>query len=78
MGETKMSLITLPKFDKSTLPKLMTRKDIMNLFHISKSTLHRWTNEENKLKSFPIGRRIYFKMDDVQEMIEENYTLNTI
>ena len=73
-----MSLITLPKFDKKTLPKLMTRKDVMNLFHISKSTLHRWTNEENKLKSFPIGRRIYYKMEDINEMILENYTLKSV
>ena len=56
----------------------MTRKDVMNLFHISKSTLHRWTNEENKLKSFPIGRRIYYKMEDINEMIEENYTLKSV
>ena len=58
-----MSLITLPKFDKN-FTETDDKKRCDESFHISKSTLHRWTNEENKLKSFPIGRRIYYKMED--------------
>ena len=37
---------------KSSLPKLLFRKDVMEYFGISKSTLHRWVNVEGKLKSF--------------------------
>ena len=43
------------------LPKLMSRNDVMNYFGISKSTLWRWTNVEERLKSFSIGRRKWYK-----------------
>jgi len=74
-----MSLIRLPKLETPpsyTLPKLMSRKDVMNHFGISKSTLHRWTNVDDKLKSFQVGRRKFFKMNDVENMIEEHYSLS--
>jgi hypothetical protein len=54
----------------------MSRKDVMNHFGISKTTLHRWTNVDDKLKSFRVGRRKFFKVDDVENMIEEYYTLS--
>ena len=59
--------------NKKTLPKLMSRKDVMEHFGISKSTLWRWTNVEEKLKSFSVGRRKFFKVEDVDNMIEEHY-----
>lgn len=73
-----MSIIRFPKTEStnSTLPKLMSRKDVINHFGISKTTLHRWTNVDDKLKSFRVGRRKFFKVDDVENMIEEYYTLS--
>jgi len=70
-----MSYIHFPNLEdnKKTLPKLMSRKDVMEHFGISKSTLWRWTNVEEKLKSFSVGRRKFFKVEDVDNMIEEHY-----
>jgi|TARA_Y100000031_G_scaffold115056_1_gene127328 uncharacterized protein YjcR len=72
-----MSLIRLPKLEPPpsyTLPKLMSRKDVMEHFGIGSTTLHRWTREKGWLKSFPIGGRKYFKMEDVENLIEEQYS----
>ena len=43
-----MSYIHFPNLEenKKTLPKLMSRNDVMEHFGISKSTLWRWTNVE--------------------------------
>ena len=70
-----MSYIHFPNLEdnKKTLPKLMSRKEVMEHFGISKSTLWRWTNVEEKLKSFSVGRRKFFKVEDVDNMIEEHY-----
>ncbi len=72
-----MSYIHFPNLEenKKTLPKLMSRKDVMEHFGISKSTLWRWTNVEEKLKSFSVGRRKFFKVEDVDNMIEEHYQI---
>ena len=70
-----MDLITFPKSYKKNkdLSPLMSRKDVMNHFGISKSTLHRWTKDMGLLKTFPIGGRKFFKMEDVENLIESNY-----
>ena len=70
-----MSFTHFPNLEenKRTLPKLMSRKDVMEHFGISKSTLWRWTNVEERLKSFSVGRRKFFKVEDVDNMIEEHY-----
>tara|TARA_B100000315_G_C14215980_1_gene424265 strand:+ start:373 stop:591 length:219 start_codon:yes stop_codon:yes gene_type:complete len=70
-----MSFTHFPNLEenKRTLPKLMSRKEVMEHFGISKSTLWRWTNVEEKLKSFSVGRRKFFKVEDVDNMIEEHY-----
>ena len=70
-----MSYIHFPNLEdnKKTLPKLMSRKEVMEHFGISKSTLWRWTNVEERLKSFSVGRRKFFKVEDVDNMIEEHY-----
>ena len=70
-----MSFTHFPNLEenKRTLPKLMSRKEVMEHFGISKSTLWRWTNVEERLKSFSVGRRKFFKVEDVDNMIEEYY-----
>jgi len=72
-----MDYIKFPKsYEKSdkSLSKLLSRKQVMEHFGIGRTTLHRWTNVEGKLKSFPIGRRRFFKVDDVENMIESYYS----
>jgi excisionase family DNA binding protein len=55
---------------------LMTRKDVLNYFGVSKSTLYRWTMVENKLPFIKIGRRKFYKFTDIEIMIEKNYSPN--
>jgi len=73
-----MTLIHLPNLtdeDKSK-KELMTRKDVLNHFSISKSTLYRWTMVENKLPFIKINRRKFYKSSDVDNLIEKNYSTN--
>ncbi len=74
-----MSLISLTKNidntqpNSSSIPNLMFSNQVMKYFGISKSTLHRWTNVEGKLKSIKVGKRVMFKMEDVKGLVENNY-----
>ncbi len=74
-----MSLISLTKNidntnpKNSSIPNLMFSNQVMEYFGISKSTLHRWTNVEGKLKSIKVGKRVMFKTDDVNGLVENNY-----
>ena len=57
--------------------KLLSRGDVLDYFGISNSTLYRWSMKENKLPFIQINRRKFFKYSDIQNLIEENYSLNT-
>jgi predicted DNA-binding transcriptional regulator AlpA len=57
--------------------KLLSRGDVLDYFGISRSTLYRWVMKENKLPFIQINRRKFFKYSDIQNLIEENYSLNT-
>ena len=74
-----MDYIKFPKsYEQSKKTKspspLMSRKDVMKHFGIGSTTLHRWTRENGWLKSFPIGGRKFFKIEDVENLIEEQYS----
>ena len=71
-------MIHLPKLneDKKSMSKVMSRNQVIDFFGISKSTLWRWSNVENKLPFIQINRRKFFKKDDVERLIEENYSPN--
>ena len=68
----------LPKIteDKKEVSKLMSRKDVMDYFGISKSTLYRWSMKEDKLPFIQINRMKFFKKDDINNLMEENYSSN--
>ena len=61
----------IPKENQGTT--LMTRKQVMNLFQISKSTLYRWVHKEKRLPYTKTNRTVRFKKDDVHRLIEQNY-----
>jgi hypothetical protein len=71
-------MIHFPKLDedKKSINKLMSRTQVIEYFGISKSTLWRWSNVENKLPFIQINRRKFFKMDDIEKLIEYNYSPN--
>jgi len=53
---------------------LMNIKSVMEHFSISRNTLYRWTTKENLLPYVKIGGRKLFKIEDLNELIEKNYT----
>ena len=44
--------------------KLLTRRDVTKLLHISFSTLHKYT-EEGILTAHKIGGRVYYRWDEI-------------
>ena len=49
---------------------LMTSFQVRELFDISKSTLYRWSNVDNILPKLKVGRRVYFKRDDIESLLK--------
>ena len=69
-------MIHTPKIDKDKreLSELMSRDDVLSHFRgISKTTLYRWSMLEGKLPPIRINRRVWYKRDDVNKLIENNY-----
>jgi hypothetical protein len=57
------------RFSDERIKGLMTTENVKNLFNISKSTLFRWSSKDNILPKVKIGRKIYFKGEDVERLI---------
>ncbi len=49
--------------------KYITREQVCHLLKIDKSTLWSWT-KKGKLKSYGIGARVYYKLDEVEHAIK--------
>lgn len=49
--------------------KYITRENVCQLLKIDKSTLWSWT-KKGKLKSYGIGARVYYKLDEVEKAIK--------
>mgnify|MGYP001232605903 FL=1 len=74
MGE----LFHIPKIksENKQPSKVMNRDQVIDFFGISKSTLYRWSNVENKLPYIKINRRKFFKREDIENLMESNYSTN--
>lgn len=61
-------------FKKEFQPKEPTeyleRKDVAKLLNVNLSTLHNWV-QKGILKSYGIGRRVYFKRTEIEDAIVE-------
>lgn len=64
------NLIRFPKMEESKPLRLMTSSQVRELFDISRTTLHRWSNEKQLLPKLKVGRRIYFKREDIEKIIK--------
>jgi len=64
------NLIRFPKMEESKPLRLMTSSQVRELFDISRTTLHRWSNEQQLLPKLKVGRRIYFKREDIENIIK--------
>tara|TARA_B100001057_G_scaffold496701_1_gene598832 strand:- start:4376 stop:4594 length:219 start_codon:yes stop_codon:yes gene_type:complete len=57
--------------DKTEQPlKLMTTTQVRELFDISKTTLHRWSNQYHILPKLKVGNRVYFKKQDIENLLQ--------
>ena len=52
----------------------MNTRDVMEYFNICRSTLYKWTTTEKQLPYVKIGGKKLFKIDDINQLIEKNYT----
>lgn len=75
--ELKYSLISELKeqLSKEFQPKeptnYLTRNEVCEMLHIDLSSLHRW-RKEGKLIAYGIGNRVYFKRNEIEELINQN------
>lgn len=71
--ELENSLI--PKLSAQFQPKepteYLTRSEVCKLLKIDLSTLHRW-RKEKMIPSYGFGNRVYFKRNEVEQIINEN------
>ncbi|PUB29379.1 excisionase family DNA binding protein [Elizabethkingia sp. YR214] len=49
----------------------LTRTEVCELLKINLSTLHRW-RKEGQIPSYGFGNRVYFKHDEVEQIINQN------
>ena len=57
---------TTPKDDDSD--KILTRKEVCELFGVTEATLFNWNNEKI-LVNYKVGRRVYYKKSDVLALL---------
>lgn len=51
--------------------ELLTAKEVMEIFRISKATLIRWS-KEGILPAIKIGRRVLYDKNDILEVVEKH------
>jgi len=63
------NLIRFPKFRDEKPLRLMTIQQVMDLLSITRPTLHKWTTKDNLIKSIKIGGRVYYKGQDIDNLL---------
>ena len=59
-----------PKFEDNKPLRLMTIKQVVEMLSITRPTLHKWTTKDNILKSIQIGGRVYYKGQDIDNLVK--------
>jgi excisionase family DNA binding protein len=54
----------ISKTPKDDSDKILTRKEVCELFGVTEATLYNWSNEKI-LVNYKVGRRVYYKKSDV-------------
>ncbi|PCH98632.1 MAG: DNA-binding protein [Bacteroidetes bacterium] len=67
----ELSRIEENKPSKLSSGELITIDDVVKLFRISKVTLHDW-KKKGILPYYRISRRVYFKLSEINEVLEAN------
>ena len=66
------NIIRFPKMKETKPLRLLTSFQVRDMFDISRGTLHNWSNVKQILPKLKVGRRIYFKRDDIEEILNSN------
>ena len=66
------NIIRFPKMKETKPLRLLTSFQVREMFDISRGTLHNWSNVKQILPKLKFGRRIYFKRDDIEEILNSN------
>ena len=64
------NLIRFPKMEETKPLRLMTSFQVREMFDISRGTLHNWSNVKQILPKLKVGRRIYFKREDIEKILK--------
>ncbi|MDY6024671.1 helix-turn-helix domain-containing protein [Bergeyella zoohelcum] len=59
------------EFQPKEPPQYLTRSEVCKMLQIDLSTLHRW-RKDGYLNAYGIGNRVYFKRNEVEELINNN------
>lgn len=59
------------QFQPKEPTEYLTRNEVCDLLKIDLSTLHRWRNDL-KIPSYGMGNRVYFKRQEVEQIINRN------
>jgi|TARA_R110000824_G_scaffold113073_1_gene262632 predicted DNA-binding transcriptional regulator AlpA len=65
-----LELFKFPKFEDNKPLRLMTIKQVVEMLSITRPTLHKWTTKDNILKSIQIGGRVYYKGQDIDNLVK--------
>jgi predicted DNA-binding transcriptional regulator AlpA len=77
VSEIKLAIIPELKrelsaeFQPKQPTEYLTRSQVCDILQIDLSTLHRW-RKDNILSGYGIGNRVYFKRNEIEELINKN------
>ena len=63
---------TIESNQKSSKETFLDNQEFIQLMHISKRTAQTW-RDEGKISFSQIGSKIYYKMKDVEVLLDKNY-----
>lgn len=76
LQEQKDSVIQKPVEDVSTEEELLTIADLVKKFKVTRPTIYAWMNK-GLLKKIPLGGRVLFHQDDINELIKRMRTASS-
>ncbi|MBQ4633516.1 MAG: helix-turn-helix domain-containing protein [Prevotella sp.] len=67
-------VVDISEIARTPLEDWIDNYDVMEMLHISKRTLQT-LRSNGKVRFSKIGRKIYYRRQDIQNMLAENYTM---
>ncbi len=72
ISKVEAILLSLDVKQKKPEDSFLDNQELIKLLNISKRTAQSW-RDEGKISFSQIGSKIYYKMSDVQKLLETNY-----